>query len=137
LKRKREEQEEEPEPEPQNPLEVLGLVEPRQVTPKPSRADLKELRDRLQERISELRAKREAKNPDQAPPKKKQKKDKKEKKEKKQKKNKKGSAQPNGEESSTKSNKRKRSDSIDAESSKNVAAAEPEKSPKVHQSSDS
>jgi len=121
-----------PEPEPQNPLEVLGLAEPQPaVTPKPSRADLKELRDRLQERINQLRAKRKAattnnkESDTQPPPKKKQKKEKDKKKKKKKDKNKKGGnpkeedskgngnktqpPQANGVESKS-SNKRKRSD---------------------------
>lgn len=142
-----------PEPEPQNPLEVLGLAEPSSssqhaATPKPSRADLKELRDRLQERINQLRAKRKAnKEPDdaQAPPKKKAKKEKDKKKKKKDKKTAKGSSaltSANGktEEKGTKgqamngvesgngiaknSNKRKRSESSNPDTSTETAHAE-------------
>jgi len=128
-----------PEPEPQNPLEVLGLAEPQPaVTPKPSRADLKELRDRLQERITQLRAKRGAANKDpeaQGPPKKKQKKDKDKKK---KNKNTKGAnveekghnAHANGVENNNKgSNKRKRSESNSNPSSDAGASEQPTEQP--------
>jgi len=150
VKRKRVDSDSElsPEPEPQNPLEVLGLTEPRPaVTPKPSRADLKELRDRLQERITQLRAKRKAVNKESdtqpiPPPKKKQKKEKDKKKKKKKEKNKKVATKgSNEEEKGTKiqtnggvegkgSNKRKRSESNPdqpPETSSDHKTEEPEK----------